>query len=122
MTPDELPIFCTVTVMVPEGSADGGVNITCVLVEFMLIVTGMAAPFGPVTSMLVELTLPALAASLKVMVMGVVALTQVAFAAGTTELTEIADVTMGVVELEIELPQPLNAQRATIPSTSILMR
>ena len=112
MTPDELPIFCTVTVMVPEGSPDGGVSITCVLVAFILIVAGITASFGPVTAMFVELTLPALAASLKVMVMGVVALTQVAFATGTTELTEIADVTVGAEEFERELLQPLNARDA----------
>lgn len=64
------------------------------VVTFVLIFTAMADPPGPDTDKLAAVSVDASGASSKVMVMGVVVLTHVAPAAGTTELIEIGEVSV----------------------------
>lgn len=81
------PTPCTLTMMLPVGRVELGVTVTTVALMSMLSVDGSTLPFGPVITMFFEVSVLASGSSLKVMVIGALALTQVASSAGTTLVT-----------------------------------
>src|SRR5579872_180362 len=88
------PILLTVTVMEPEGSADLGVTTTCVVEIVVDRVTGILLPLPSVTTMLLVVTVLASGASLKVMVMAVVGLTQSSSGNGLTFCTVMGELSV----------------------------
>src|SRR6185503_11494604 len=107
--------------MVPEGRAVWGVITTCVVATLMLIVTGMPAPPGPVTTMLVELTVLASGASSNVMVMGVSALMHVALAAGLTELTMSGEMSESERVLNVKLYGLARCMPPVLPTADVMV-